>query len=164
MAARFQWCQEREHWGIEWDQIMFGNKPQFCLCQNNRWILVQRFRRKWHSIECAVCGHFGVTPDVLEKSSIGIEYRSFLGFINGKLNAYCYIDKILRLFLLHLLNKYPGVVFQRDNTRPHIARICRNVLQEAEVEVLSWLACSLDLNFIEHVWSIMGGRLRGFRP
>jgi hypothetical protein len=73
-----------------------------------------------------------------------------------------YIDEILRPLLLHLINEHAGVVFQQDNARPHIVKISRTFLQQAEVESLSGPARSSDLNPIEHMWDIMGRRLRRF--
>jgi hypothetical protein len=73
-----------------------------------------------------------------------------------------HIDEILRPLLLHLINEHAGVVFQQDNARPYIVKISSTFLQQAEVESLPWPARSSDLNPIEHVWDIMGRRLRRF--
>jgi hypothetical protein len=82
-----------------------------------------------------------------------------LVYIEDRLNAHRYIDGILRPVLLPLLNERAGVVFQQDNTRPHITQISRTFLQQAEVEILPWRTRSLDLN---PIWDIMGLGLRCF--
>lgn len=140
------------------------NKSQFCLWQNDRRVMVKRFRGKKHNMKFAVRGHVGVTPGVIIWSLIDIRYRSPLVFISSRLYAHRYIEEILRPVLLPLLNEYHGVVFQQDNARPHIAQISRNILQKAEVEVISWQARFADLNPIEHVWNTMGRRLGKFQP
>ncbi|GFX04110.1 transposable element Tc1 transposase [Trichonephila clavipes] len=48
-------------------------------------------------------------------------------------------------------------IFQQDNARPHTARAAMNCLRACQT--LPWLARSLDLSSIEHVWDMMGRRL-----
>ena len=52
------------------------------------------------------------------------------------------------------------VVLQDDNTRLHWARIVQKFMQQNNVDNLDWPARSLDLSPIEHVWDILGQRVR----
>ena len=52
------------------------------------------------------------------------------------------------------------VVLQDDNARPHRARIVQQFLQQNNVDHLDWPARSPDLSPIEHVWYILGQRIR----
>jgi hypothetical protein len=54
----------------------------------------------------------------------------------------------------------PNGIFQQDNARPHTANITRTYLQQAQLQMLPWPARSPDLSPIEHLWDMMGQRLR----
>ena len=53
----------------------------------------------------------------------------------------------------------PGILMH-DNARPHTARLTQNYLARHKVKVLQLPACSLDMNPIEHVWDVLGRRVR----
>ena len=55
----------------------------------------------------------------------GISYgqRTQLHFINGNLNAQRYRDEILRPIVVSFISRH-HLMFQHDNARPHVARIC----------------------------------------
>ena len=52
------------------------------------------------------------------------------------------------------------VMLQDDNARPHQARIVQQFLQQNNVDHLDWPARSPDLSPIEHIWYILGQRVR----
>nr|CAH7733744.1 unnamed protein product [Callosobruchus chinensis] len=47
-----------------------------------------------------------------------------------------------------------------DNARPHTARITQQYLNDVDFDVLKWQALSPDANPIEHVWNMLGRRIR----
>lgn len=51
-----------------------------------------------------------------------------------------------------------------DNARPHTANIVKRYLEEVELEVMDWPACSPDLNPIEQVWDRLGRQTRQRDP
>ncbi|KAK7907609.1 hypothetical protein WMY93_016221 [Mugilogobius chulae] len=59
-----------------------------------------------------------------------------LHFINANLNAQRYRDEILRPIVASFVELH-HVTFQQDNARPHIARICRDFLEEEDILVLN---------------------------
>jgi transposase len=67
------------------------------------------------------------------------------------LNAQRYCDEILRPIVIH----HHHLMFQHDNARPHVARICTQFLEAENVPVLPWPAYSPDMSPIEHVWDAL---------
>ena len=83
----------------------------------------------------------------------GISYRqqTQVHFINGNLNSQRYCDEILRHIVVPFLRRH-HLMFNRDNARPHVARICTQFMEAENVPVLPWPAYSPDMSPIEHVW------------
>uniref|UniRef100_A0AAZ3QA78 Tc1-like transposase DDE domain-containing protein n=1 Tax=Oncorhynchus tshawytscha TaxID=74940 RepID=A0AAZ3QA78_ONCTS len=46
-------------------------------------------------------------------------------------------------------------MFQHDNARPHVARICTQFLEAENVPVLPWPAFSPDMSLIELFWDAL---------
>jgi hypothetical protein len=59
-------------------------------------------------------------------------------------------DELLGPFVMLFICRY-HLVFQRDNARPHVARICTQFLEDEIVPVLPWPAYSPDMSPVEHV-------------
>ena len=51
-------------------------------------------------------------------------------------------------------------IFQKDNTRPHVACVTMNHLRQHNVTVLPWSSNSRDLSPIEHIWDILARRVQ----
>ncbi|GFY10188.1 transposable element Tcb2 transposase [Trichonephila clavipes] len=70
--------------------------------------------------------------------------------MHGTLTGQRYVDDILRPHVGPFLNGLPEAIFQQDNARPHTARVAQDFLRH--FQTLPWLARSLDLSPVEHVW------------
>ncbi len=89
-------------------------------------------------------------PSAMVWAAMSADHRSDLVFIDGKVNALHYRDEILGPVVLPFLDRVGcRAVFQHDNARSHVARVCINFLMESEVHMLPWNAVSPDLNPIE---------------
>ena len=86
----------------------------------------------------------------------GISYgqRTQLHFIDGNLNAQRYRDEIPRPIVVPFI-RHHHLMFQHDNARPHVARICTQFLEAENVPVLPWPAYSPDMSPIELVWDAL---------
>ena len=80
----------------------------------------------------------------------GIFYgvKTPLVVIQGNLTAVRYRDQVLMPHVFPLVNAH-NLTFQHDNARAHVARVCRDFLNQNNVQVLDWPPYSPDLNPIE---------------
>lgn len=73
---------------------------------------------------------------------------------NGALTAISYRDEILEPIVRPYAGAVgPGFLLMQDNARPHVARTCRQYLEDERIE-------TTDLNPIEHLWNIMFRSIR----
>ncbi|GFY01617.1 transposable element Tcb2 transposase [Trichonephila clavipes] len=52
-------------------------------------------------------------------------------------------------------------ILMNDNCRPHRANLVEDFLFEGGIVRIEWLACSPDMNPIEHVWDALGRQIAG---
>ena len=97
---------------------------------------------------------------------IGLGARTELVVIDGgTLTADRYITDILQD---HVVPFTPHIgenlVLTQENARPHVARCVTDFLNQADITTMNWPACSPDVNPSEHVWYMLGRRLRSRIP
>ena len=78
------------------------------------------------------------------------------------MNAVKYRDDIIDPIVLSFLQQRNfDHVFQHDNARCHVARVCQDFPKQNHIRVLSWPALSPDLlSPIEHIWDELDKRVR----
>ena len=55
-------------------------------------------------------------------------------------------------------------LFQKDNARPHTARVTIDYLEQNNINVLQWPSKSPELNPIEHLWDELDKCVRQRQP
>ena len=80
-----------------------------------------------------------------------------LKIVQGTLNAVKYRDDILDPIVLPFLKQRNfDHVFQHDNARYHVARVCQDFLNQDHIRVLPWAT----LSPIEHLYDVLGRSVR----
>ncbi|GFW94906.1 transposable element Tcb1 transposase [Trichonephila clavipes] len=87
----------------------------------------------------------------------GIVYHSCTSLVRiaGTLNSQRYISEVLEPVVLPYFQSLATAIFQRDNARPHVARIVQRFFVNHQIELLHWPARSPDLSLIENMWSMI---------
>ncbi len=88
--------------------------------------------------------------EVMVWAGVCFGQRTKVHFIYGILNAQRYRDEILRPIVVPFIHDH-HLMLQHDNTRPHVAKICTQLLEAEYIPVLAWPAYSPDMSSIEHV-------------
>ncbi|GFW44553.1 transposable element Tcb2 transposase [Trichonephila clavipes] len=87
-------------------------------------------------------------------AAIAYNTWSPLVLIRSTMTAQRYVNDILQPHVLSLMQRLPGAIFQKDNARPHTARVSQDCL--LTVTILPWPTRSPDLSRIEHIWDHLG--------
>ena len=94
-----------------------------------------------------------------------LRHRTPLHHVEGRLTDATYRDTIIRNLLIPALWAVgQGAQFLDDNAPCHRAAIVNQFLQEQQVTRLGWSVRSPDFNPIEHLWDVVGRRVRIHNP
>lgn len=163
---RLQWVQQHVRWTqFQWNTVVFSDESRFCLRRSDGRARVYRRRGERYADACVrEVDRFG-GGSIMVWGAISFRHRSPLVIVDGNLNAQRYRNEILQPVVVPLFNANQRLAFfQHDNARCHVARICRDFLQQQNVAVLPWPALSPDLSPIEHLWDNLDRRIRGRNP
>lgn len=161
---RLAWANAHVRWPLaRWRRVLFTDESRFILYRADGRQRVWRRRGERFANANVVrrVAHGG--GGVMVWAGIASGQRTGLHFIDGNLNAQRYRDEILAPTVIPFVRQH-DVIFQQDNARPHVARICMEFLEAENVQVLDWPAYSPDMSPIEHLWDDLDRRVRQRDP
>jgi hypothetical protein len=101
-----------------------------------------------------------VGGSVMDWGGISHGLKSPLIVIAGHLTGVIYSDEIIRPVAVPFVQQH-HIVFQQDNARSHVARVCQDFLANYSINPLDWPPYSPNLSPIEQLWDEMDRRVTG---
>ena len=80
--------------------------------------------------------------------------------IRGNINAARHQDEILNPVYIPHLRYNRSMTLMHDGGPANTTRATRALLQASRINILPWPSCSPDLNPIEHIWDVIGSKVR----
>lgn len=153
---RVSWAKAHRHWKkVQWRKVLFSDESKFTVRSHSKRRVRrrkgQRLNPKYlqgkvkHDQYIMVWGCFTY-------NGVGRLYR-----IKGILEKTQYkhiLRNCMKPSLVRLLGVRRGI-FQQDNDPKHTSKLCKNFLEEENVNVLNWPADSPDLSPIENLWDYL---------
>ncbi len=145
-GARLAFTIEHQNWQVRTGRpVLFTDESRFTLSTCDRRERVRRSRGERYAA-CNIVQHdlFG-GGSVMVWGGISMEGRTDLYRLDsGTLTAIRYRDDILG----HIVRPYagavcPGFLLVHDNARPHVARVCRQFLEDEGTDTIEWVHARL---------------------
>ncbi|GFW45106.1 transposable element Tcb2 transposase [Trichonephila clavipes] len=157
-----QWCRKYKNWTTDQgSRVLFTDESRFSTRSDSQRVLIWREIGTWfypsNTKERHRYGGFGVPV----WGGIMMNGRTELHILDrGSVTGDIYCDEVL---LPHVCLFRGAIgrdfIFMDDNARPHRTLAVEELLESEDITRMDWLAYTLDLNLIEHVWDALGRRI-----
>ncbi|KAJ4443681.1 hypothetical protein ANN_05356 [Periplaneta americana] len=162
-VERLRFANDHRDWrNGQWSCVLFIDEFRFNLCSPDGRQRVWRRRGERFSQRCISENVPYGGGGVMVWAGLCTDTRTELVFVeNGRLTADRYINECLADHVVPF-GQFVGdnFVLMHDNALPHIAHAVGDYLQEVEIHVLPWPTRSPDMNPTEHVWGMLGRRVK----
>ena len=129
------------------EQCLFSDEARFNLSHADGRIRVYRRTSERYADCCVILRDRFGEGSVMMWGGICGGRKTCLLVLDGNLNAQRYINEVLVPEVIpFLLQNDPDFIFQRDNARPHVARVINDFLNQNNVDRLPWPAFSPDFS------------------